>query len=166
MIERKTTNRLVGLSLILPVILLTGCLGDAIEQAIQSAGKAAAANQLKALGLAYHNHCDVHKMGPENWDAFIGFAESNEWSIEYADGRRSVLDAAVVKQARDAGVVERLMVEESKEIVGFYDAFFQLHNVNGFHRILLYGAEGHAASEADDERALGVRVEQHREVAE
>ena len=74
--------------------------------------------------------------------------------------------ASVGDEKAHAGVVERLMVEGSKELVGFDDAFFQLHHVNGFHRVLLYRAEGHAASEANDERALGVRVEQHREVAE
>jgi hypothetical protein len=33
-------------------------------------------NDLKQVGLEYHNYHDTHKKGPPNWEEFIKFAES------------------------------------------------------------------------------------------
>jgi hypothetical protein len=83
------------LSLAIAAAAMSGCdqINQAVVQpAVEEATEATMSNDLAAVGLAYHDHHDVHSQGPAGWDEFITFAEGSE-----------SLDANAIRRVRDAG---------------------------------------------------------------
>ena len=85
----RSCNGLLA-SLLLGALLGCGAK-DVVEQAVNQAQDAAATDQtrdqLKVLGIAYHNHHDAQNRGPADWDEAIASAS----------------DPAAVQALRDKG---------------------------------------------------------------
>jgi hypothetical protein len=54
-------------------------------------GEAGLRNDLKVIGLVYHNYHDEHRQGPPGWDEMIAYAESTN------------MDGNSIRRVRDAG---------------------------------------------------------------
>jgi hypothetical protein len=61
----RTSARLAIAGALLTAIMLTGC--DAVQQAQNAAKRQDMMNNLKQLGIAYHNCHDAMQRGPLNW---------------------------------------------------------------------------------------------------
>ncbi len=81
------------LSLATALCMLVGCgeVEKAVEDARQASKDSQRADDLKALGLVWHNYHDAHAIGPAGWDECLKFAQENEH------------DAAALQRLRDAG---------------------------------------------------------------
>jgi hypothetical protein len=62
-----------------------------IAPAVEQARQQTIADDLKAVGLAYHHYIDYNRQGPPGWDEFLAFADEEN------------LNVGAIQRVRDAG---------------------------------------------------------------
>ncbi len=86
----RFTSAIVGLACLVALFSIAGC--GAVEQAKKAANRQKDLNDLKMVGLMFHNHHDTHRKGPANWEELIAFADQQG-------------SGPVVKSVKDRGYV-------------------------------------------------------------
>ncbi|MAG92234.1 MAG: hypothetical protein CMJ48_00570 [Planctomycetaceae bacterium] len=87
----RLSARMLSLATALCVLVGCGEVEKAVENAQQASKDSQWVDDLKVLGLLWHNYHDAHAVGPAGWDECLRFAQEN--------GQ----DAAAIQRLRDAG---------------------------------------------------------------
>ena len=89
--QMQCTSRVV---LIMLCFACSGCVGEAVEQATQSATKsmkkAKATGYLRNLGLLYQSYHDMHRRGPASWEEAKAYSIQNYSTSQPLDKLREM----------------------------------------------------------------------------